>query len=159
MGKILDFIGSLYPGYTGYRNKEQRRDVDRLLRDAIMKRLLDRKQVLDGLIADATRTRKYDLVPKMETLKNEIQAVADKIKHAVRGYSGFFDTVQVKEEDLDRLYRYDLGVHEKAEAFTKLMSGLRGGPGLAEACDGVQSSLRDLEDAVNERSNALMGVK
>ena len=43
---------------------------------------------------------------------NRIDAVAQKIMNADRGYSGLFDTIKVEEDQLARVYEFDLSLAE-----------------------------------------------
>ncbi len=45
---FFEVLGAFVPGYKGYSEKEMRRESDRILRDAIVSRLQDKKTVVDG---------------------------------------------------------------------------------------------------------------
>ena len=58
-----------------------------------------------------------DGIGPFDKLMNRIDRVAQRIKNADRGYSGMFATVKVDEDDLMRVYEYDLSL---AEAVTEV---------------------------------------
>ena len=151
---FFEVLGAFCPGYKGYKEKEQRRDTDRVLRDAIVKRLMDKKSGVDAAMAELTRNKKFDLIEKLDSLNRKIQKITDQVKHAPRGYTGFFDTIQVKSDDLDRIYRYDLGLREKTEEVVKVLATLDGAGDLAK----IDKALQELQEVVQHRTDALTEV-
>ena len=112
---FFEVLGAFIPGYKGYSEKEMRRETDRILRDAIVTRLQEKKQLLDDMTKDFAKRKKFDFLDTLDSIRRRIDHVTDSIKHAPQGYSGFFDTVKVKAEDLDKLYRHDLGLKDMTE--------------------------------------------
>jgi len=155
---LFEVIGSLIPGYRGYKEKESRRDSDRVLRDAIVKRLMDRKPILDQIMAGCARAMQFNELHTFESIKRKMEMIAEQVKHAPQGYSGFFDTVQVKNEDLDRLYRQDLALRDKVEEFANLVGALAGAPDVAGACQQILTALQELSEVVRGRSQAITEV-
>jgi phage-related minor tail protein len=43
----------------------------------------------------------------MDRLVAHFDRVSERVNHASYGYSGFFDTVKIKEDDLDRMIDFD----------------------------------------------------
>ncbi len=155
---FFEVLGAFVPGYKGYREKEMRRETDRILRDAIVSRLQEKKTVVDDLIRDFAKQAKFDLLEDLESIKRRIDQVSDSIRHAPQGYSGFFDTVQVENEDLDKLYRHDLGLKDGVEAFAKAIADLPGAPDKAAACKSLLKALQDLGESARSRTEAITGV-
>ena len=156
---LFEVIGSLIPGYKGYREKEGRRDSDRVLRDAIVKRLMDRKPIVDQIMAGCARAMQFSELHTFESIKRKMETIAAEVKNAPVGYSGFFDTVQVKNEDLDRLYRQDLGLRDKVEEFANLVGALQGSADLGGGCQLVLAALQEISELVRGRNQAITEVK
>ena len=156
---FFETLGAFVPGYKGYKEKETRRDCDKILREAIAKRLLDRKPVIDQTIAKLTRAVQFDKVQELNDLKVRIDAIVQQVKHAARGFSGFFDTVQVKEADLDRLYRYDLGLRDKVEQVHNLVGTLSGSTDVGGTVSQLQTALQELSEIVRHRDQAITEVQ
>jgi len=152
---VFETLGAFVPGYKGYAAKEMRRETDRILRHAIVGQLQDRKRVLDDLMRDCASSRRLEHLESLESVRRRIEQVADSIRYAVQGYSGFFDTVQVKNEDLDRLYRYDLGLRERTERFTKDLLELRGTSDIPAGCAKLLASLQELSELARKRDSAI----
>lgn len=156
---LFEVVGSLIPGYKGYREKEMRRDCDRILREAIVKWLTDRNPAIDQAIARCTREARFDLIQPIEEIRRSVDALAQQVKHAARGYSGFFDSMQVKEEDLDRLYRYDLGLRNKAEHFALMLGQLPLAKDIAGVLPEIRQELQEVNETVRSRDSALTEVR
>jgi len=158
-GNLLDKLGAFVPGYKGYKEKEMRRDTDRMLRGAIIKRLLDRKPIVDRAIADLSSKMQFDHLEKLNTIKRRLENFADQIQTAPAGYSGFFDTVQVNQADLDRLYRHDLGVRDKTEEVVTLINGIASAKDTGGACEHVINELQSLGELMRGRDKVVTEIK
>lgn len=104
----------LLPGYAGYKEKEQRRDADWILREAIRHRL---REIADRLLRIQRELAERDLsrVDEIDRLVRRIQTLADQIGVARYGYAGFFDAIRIEEAELEALYRFDADLLQKIE--------------------------------------------
>jgi len=100
-------VSEVIPGYKGYKQKELRREADKLLRDSIAARMRTVKTHLDRLQQDLISAGKFDLLDITGSAATQIQTFIDRVRTASYGYTGFFDAVRIKEEDLDRVYQFD----------------------------------------------------
>ena len=157
---FLEKIASKIPGFKGYREKERRREADRISREHMAVRLEGAKKELDTLSANASRVGELDAINDIETARKRLDKVAARIRYADRGYAGFFDAVKVDDAVLDRVYRYDLallgGVEEAREAAQA--AGAAAG-GVGPALQGFIARLDALDEALTEREHILSGVK
>jgi hypothetical protein len=106
----LEQIANAIPGYKGYRDRELRRDTDRLEREHLAERLETCKKGLNEAAAAVTRSGNLDAINDIETARKRLDKAIARIRHADRGYSGFFDPVKVDEAALARVYEFDLGL-------------------------------------------------
>ena len=100
-------IANVVPGYKGYKQKELRREADKLLRDTLVSRLRTVKRQLDALQQDLISSGKIDLLDIVGSATTQLQTFIDRVRTASYGYGGLFSAVRVKEEDLDRVYQFD----------------------------------------------------
>jgi len=156
--KGIDFVAGLIPGYKGYKDKEQRRDADRMLRHAIVTRLQERKAVVDRAIAESSRKFQFDNLEPLELVKRKLERVTDLVRHAPAGYSGFFDTAEIGPEQLDRIYENDAGVLERVNEVAQVIEGLPRAEDVPAAADQCVTALQNIEKAVLERDHLLMDV-
>jgi hypothetical protein len=157
--KSFDFVAGIIPGYKGYKDKEQRRDCDRMLRHAIVTRLQERKGVVDRAIAESSRKFQFDNLEPLELVKRKMERVSDLVRHAPAGYSGFFDTAEIGPEQLDRIYANDMGVLQRVDELGALIDTLPKAPDVPAAADECITALQNIERAALERDHLMMEVK
>jgi hypothetical protein len=114
---LIQRIGAMIPGFSGYLEKETRRDVDKLQRDFCADKLFAQKTPIKRVLEELISGGEIDGIAPFEKLMNRIDRVAQKIKNADRGYSGLFATVKVGEDDLMKVYEQDVSL---AEAVTEV---------------------------------------
>jgi hypothetical protein len=114
---IVERIAAAIPGFSGYQERETRRDVDKLQRDFCADKLFAQKTTIKRVLEELISGGEIDGIAPFEKLMSRIDRVAQRIRTADRGYSGMFDTIKVGEDDLMRVYEYDLSL---AEAVTEV---------------------------------------
>jgi hypothetical protein len=95
------------PGYGGYKEKELRREADKLLRMQVAGKLDDQRGRLTELQNQLISQAQIEFLDDLERAAMKLQLLIDRIKTASYGYAGLFDAVKVKEEHLDALYDFD----------------------------------------------------
>ncbi len=110
-----EFLAEKVPGYSGYKQKEMRREADKLLRETIAARMRTVKTQLDALQQDLISAGKLDLLDETGSAATQIQTFIDRVRTASYGYSGLFSATRVKEEDLDRIYEFDATLLDYAD--------------------------------------------
>ena len=103
----LEGLFSKIPGYRGYKQKENRRAADKLLREHVAGQLDEQRRRLVELQRDMLEGGGLLMLDDMERAVTKVQKLADKIRTASYGYAGLFDAVKVEEQDLDALYVFD----------------------------------------------------
>jgi hypothetical protein len=114
---LLEKIMGYVPGYHGYKEKELRRESDRLVRMDVANRLKDAKTIFRRRFADPVAVQKLgESSYKFDALTYRLDRVTQRIDRAVAGYAGMFDAIKVKEDKLDSVIQHDLSLIEKAES-------------------------------------------
>jgi hypothetical protein len=113
---FLEKLADAVPGLKGYREKESRRDTDKRFRDYLADRIDRARGSLDETKRTLVNQGKLDGLAELERLSQKMIKAANQIRHASYGYSGFFDQVKIKENELDRLYQLDLSMLSDVEA-------------------------------------------
>lgn len=125
LGKIQNFVA----GFFGYYDRERRREADKILRDTLAQRYEEQWQriseIQTGLVAD--KQLKY--VDDLERAAIKLRGFIDRAKGAPRGYAGFFDAVRVNQDELDKLYQYDLSLLEHADQVRSAVDGVEAAVG------------------------------
>ncbi len=149
------------PGYKGYKEKELRREADRLLRDHIVNRMRTVKTQLDSLQQDLISSGRFDLLTETGSAATQIQTFIDRVRTATYGYSGLFDAAKIKEDDLDRVYEFDASLVGYADRIEDAISRARAGLAGEEA-RAMILLLRDLTREANltfdNRQDILKGI-
>ena len=161
---LLEKIMGYIPLYRGYKEKELRRESDRLVRMDVVNRLKDAKTVFRRRFADPAAVQKLgDGSYKFDALTYRLDRVTQRIDRAVAGYAGMFDAIKVKEDKLDSVIQHDLSLIEKAESIKedveKVASIEPGTDDWKTAMDAVTSKVEDFDKLVDERANLLRGLQ
>ena len=148
---LLERIMNKVPGFKGYRERDLRRDADRLQREHLASELEHCKKALNDLAMKASREGALDAINDIETARKRLDKVIARIRYAERGYSGFFDTVKVDEAVLARVYDFDLALIEGVLAARDAAD--------AAAKTGVQPVIDAVDGRLADREAILAGVK
>ena len=146
---FLEKIANAVPGFGGYREKELRRDADRLQREYLAERLEACKKGLNEAADAATRSGNLEAINQVELARKRLETVVNRIRYADRGYAGFFDPIKVGEAVLARVYEFDHSLLQSVEAVKAAGSNL---PAMTAAIDA-------LDDRLADRDAILAGVK
>jgi hypothetical protein len=161
---LLEKIMGYIPGYRGYKEKELRRESDRLVRMEVVNRLKTAKTAFRRTFVNPSAVQKLsgDDAYKFDALNYRLDRVTQRIDRAVAGYAGMFDAVKVKEDKLDSVIQHDVSLIEKAEAVKADVEKVANiEPGTDEwrtAMDALISKVDELDRIVDERSNLLRGL-
>lgn len=161
---LLEKIMSYVPGYRGYKEKELRRESDRLVRMEVVNRLKAAKTDFRRALANPSAVQKLssDDAYRFEAFNARIDRVTQRIDRAVAGYAGMFDAVKVKENKLDAVIRHDLSLIEKAEAIKACVESANklelGTEEWRSAMDTVIAAIEELDKLVDERVSILRGL-
>jgi len=162
--RLSERIASFIPGFRGYKEKEIRRESDRLIRNHLYMKLSIEKNDLRDISQKLADRRYFDVMTDMDRLLAKMDRVVEKINHASYGYSGFFDAVKVKEENLDHMIDFDNKLLEGINALTTeidafkadLASGVTAN--LKTRVQNVTDKLESLENTFDQRNEVILGA-
>ncbi len=153
----LERLMNVLPGFRGYREKELRRDADKLLRDHLAKRLDLTKKNFDEASAALTRSGGLGAMNDIETARKRLDKVANRIRFADRGYAPLFGVMKVDEGVLARVYAFDVALVDGVDAVSAAATRVP-----AEGATAVKAAITELDalDArLSDREAALRGVQ
>jgi hypothetical protein len=158
----LEKLISKIPGYHGYKEKENRRAADKLLREHLARELDEQRRRLVRQQQDLLESGGLLLVDDMERVVTKVQKLADKIRTASYGYAGLFDAVKAKEEELDALYEFDEDMLQHLQSIQAAVDALAAAAGgqagdLKETIRGVSSAADEAEATWRNREEAITG--
>ena len=106
--KLLSYI----PGFSGYIERQNRRDADKILRETVARRFEEQWGRVSNLQVELVNNGMIKYVDDLEKAALQLRTFIDKISTAARGYSGLFDAVKINEKELDAIYQFDLAFFE-----------------------------------------------
>jgi hypothetical protein len=107
------------PGVRTYMEREHRRETDKKLREHLASRLQESRSLAKKIALDLTTQGEMGSLAKLDRFSSHLQQMVDTIRYASYGYSGVFDLEKIREEELDRLYSFDLSLVEELERIQK----------------------------------------
>jgi len=158
---LLEKIMGYVPGYKGYKEKELRRESDRLVRMEVVNRLKAAKMTVRRSFANpaAVQALSGGNSYKYDALMSRLDRVTQRIDRAVAGYAGVFDAVRVKEDKLDTIIQHDLTLIQKADALkTDCENVAKMKPGNDDwgtAMDALISKVEEFDGLIDKRSEIL----
>ncbi len=101
----LERAAEFIPGYSGYQQKEARRDSDKLYREYLADRLRVTKTVLTDAMLKLTAHAGLNMLGTIDRSVRKLDRAENQIRFATYGYRGFFDTVPTGRGRSDRGHR------------------------------------------------------
>jgi hypothetical protein len=148
------------PGYKGYKEKELRREADKLLRMQVVAKLDDQRKRLSELQMQLISQTKIEYLDDLERAIMKLQLLIDRVRTASYGYGGLFDAVKVKEEQLDALYEYDNrmldSVGEIASDVDKVTSAIQTEGSIGEAIADLTATVAEGNQTFGHRQEAIL---
>jgi hypothetical protein len=155
--KLLDRI----PGFEGYVERQNRRDADKLVREAVALRFEEQWKRVSNLQGDLVSAGMIEYMDDIEKAAIQLRTFIDRISMAARGYSGLFDAVKINEKELEALYQYDLAFFDLAEqvksGVDNLEASLNDEVALPAAIRNVVTLARLANETFDRRSESFTG--
>jgi hypothetical protein len=147
----LERLVSKIPGYSGYKDKELRREADKLLRMQVASQLDDQRKRMAELQVELINQAQIEFLDDLDRAVTKLQLLIDRIKTASYGYAGLFDAVKVKEEQLDALYEFDNQMLDFAD---EIATGVDQVASAISAKEGIGAAIADLVEVAAEANLA-----
>jgi hypothetical protein len=164
--KVTEALGGLeqlvakVPGYKGYKEKEMRREADKLLREHLARQFEEQRRRIPDLQKQLIKSGQAAFLDDLEDGVMKLQILIDRLKTASYGYAGFFDAIKVKEEQLDALYEFDNALMDEvpnvATGVNKVSEALAAKEGVAEAIANLVSTIQGVNDTFNKRQDVIL---
>ena len=139
----LEKLADSIPGYKGYKEKEMRREADRLLRETLTRRYEEQWARLSGVQRRLMSAGGIEFTDDVEGAATKLRGFIDKLKTAAMGYGGIFDAVRVDEAQLDKLYAFDNAL---AEGVTQISGTIDAIDAAIASKEGVPGAIQRFDD-------------
>ncbi|HKP85236.1 MAG TPA: hypothetical protein VJZ26_04015 [Blastocatellia bacterium] len=147
----LERLTSKIPGYSGYVDRERRRDIDKLHREHLADRLRRLKTPLTDLMKELSSTGRLFEVSPVDSSIKKLDHLENRVRFASYGYSGFFDVAKIEQAQLDSIYRFDLALVEHVDKIETKVNELKAQSATAA---GLKSGAAELATAIDEADRA-----
>ncbi len=162
--RLGERILAALPGFRGYKEKELRRESDRLIRNHLYQRLMEARNDLKETFQTLSENRVQEVLTDMDHLVMRFDRVSEKINHASYGYAGFFNIVKIEEAKLDKMIQFDTdlmdeveNIVEEADTFKKEVSK-QNFEKVRNHVTKVNDMLEALEETFEERHEVVEGA-
>lgn len=159
---LLKAIQLFVPGFRGYRQREDLRDSDRMLRAQLAKVLgIQRK----GLEQCRTLVKNYTS-PQLDAiggLVSKLKKLEGMVAHAETGYSGLVADLKIHQSELNHLYEYDAGMIENIGIISSSVSNLKASLKAKDEAqaetdiEAIKQASDDFEDKFQRRIQVITG--
>jgi hypothetical protein len=155
----LEEMAKDLPGYKGYKDKEVRRQADKLIRMKVARGFEEQRRRLNSIamqLADAGRLR---VLLTVDRSLMRLQFLIDRLKTASYGYAGLFDAIKVKEAELDALYEYDAALLDDVEKVRMLIDAVDSAEDddqVTKAGNELLAALEEINETFSKRQDVIL---
>ena len=160
--KLEQLVGKL-PIYKGYKEKELRRETDKLLRDHLADLLKTEWERVADLQRQLLSGGMLIYVDDLQAAETRVRRFMDRVRNASYGYAGLFNMTKVDEATLDAIYEFDTSLLHNVEAIRGWLDSVQ------EAIDsgeGVPGAIRQAVEIIgianktfNDRDKIMRGIQ
>lgn len=150
-------IQSFLPGYDKYRNCEDLRAADNILRKELAANLEIVEKDIKRSREEISRSMDFDMINRIGELVNISHRITEKVRHAEQGYAPWISgDVRIEEDELEKLYEFDLSLVEKIEALQVEANELEAAclnksNDRSQRITNLRSSVEEFEDIFSKR--------
>lgn len=159
---FLEKITRIIPGYDGYVNRDNSRELDTILRNTLATRLDANHIKLKNVTLNLSQRGKLFESDGIDKIDKKLQLCVAKFKSAARGYSGAFDVVKVKEDKLNQLYQFDASLLNNVDTISAACQDMdnnsKANVDIKNDMDKAGSLMDELIKLFDERENILNTV-
>jgi hypothetical protein len=149
------------PGYKGYKEKEVRREADKLLRVKVARAWEEQRQRLNSVQVKLTNAGRLDVLVPLDRVLMRLQLLIDRVKTASYGYAGLFDAVKVREVELEALYNFDTALLEstdKIKAQIDAIAATKKDDEVIEAANMLLAVLEEINATFSKRQDVILEI-
>jgi hypothetical protein len=162
--RLGERIVAAIPGFRGYKEKELRRESDKLIRNHLHLKLSESKGDLQTVFQKVSDRRYFDVITDMDRLMAKVDRITEKVNHASYGYAGFFNIVKVTEENLDRMIDFDNKLVDEADGLAAAVDAFKTEiakgetKNAKEKVQNITDKVEAFEETFDKRAEVILGV-
>lgn len=148
LGGRLDRMLDRIPGYAGYRDKERRRDSDRVVREQLALEYGQLAERLGRLATTLANERQIMAIGMVDKPQKRLVSFIDRLRTASYGYAPLFSENDVDGAALDQIAAFDRALDDQREQLEAQIEAL-------EAADPKHSAFKERSNQVTETIEGL----
>ncbi|CAG0998497.1 hypothetical protein METP2_03088 [Methanosarcinales archaeon] len=161
---LLKKIELFIPGFKGYRKREDLRAADSLLRQQLARRMGEINKKFENCREELTRALELALISDMGDVLKLSRQIENKIRHTEQGYSGVSADIRIKEEELNKMYEWDLSLLQTIESIGKTADELNSSIIISDGTAGqkmkdIKKALKDFNLIFDKRISIITGLE
>jgi hypothetical protein len=162
---VIKRLQLLVPGYRSYREGEDIRAADELLRVQVADKVKNARATVENTRQLLVQANQFTALNDLSPLIADLWKLEGEIRNAEQGYTGISANVRIRPEQLDRLYEYDFGFAQAGNTLAQTVSSL---PSIASGPNAAQSGaviatargqVNQLDQAFKARVQAIEGIR
>lgn len=156
---LVDRIIDKLPGYTGYVEKGELYEADRVVRGFVAAKLLDCKKYITEAIKAETKKGAMEYLTDLESVNTLIEKVHKKCAYAEFGRSASSSKVNPSSEEMTRVIEFDWRMIAKADELEAEIAKLPSiQEGFAEEIGRIRTLVDAFEKEFDQRKNIVLEV-
>lgn len=154
---LLKKLELAIPGFRGYRKREDLRIADSLLRKQLADDLGDVKEKIELCRKDLAAKMEMDILNNIGALMNNITSTENRVRHAEQGYSGISADYNIREDELESMYEWDLhllsDIQKLSDTVSLLQSTISSGDAgaIGKKIEEVEEDIREFNSLFDRR--------
>lgn len=162
---FLKRLQLLVPGFRTYREGEDIRAADSLLRLQVADKIKNARATVENTRQALVQANQFSSLTALTPLIADLWKLEGEIRNAEQGYTGISPAVRINPQQIDRLYEYDFGFVQAGDQLCQTISGL---PALATGPSAPQTGaviatargqVNQLDQAFKARIQAIEGIR
>ncbi|MBN2495952.1 MAG: hypothetical protein JXR96_15275 [Deltaproteobacteria bacterium] len=147
----MGFWEKILPGYKGYKEREESRNTDKILREYLTAKLKESRARYEDFKGALTDRGNLDLFKPAEKVTQVMGRVINRLRYANYGFSGRWFGQKIGIDELEKVHEFDKQMATRVQEMQEVVKGLEG----LDEDDAITSSLKSLADKLREMDEAL----
>jgi zinc-ribbon domain len=162
---VLKRLQLLVPGYRSYREGEDIREADSMLRLQVADKIKNARATVENTRQALVQANQFTALNDLAPLIADLWRLEGEIRHAEQGYTGISPAIRINTTQIDRLYEYDFGFAQAGDQLSQTIASL---PALAVGPNASQvptvivtarGQVNQLDQAFKARIQAVEGIR
>lgn len=161
---LLKKIELLIPGFKGYRQRDDIRAADSLLRQQLADRMNETNDIFENCREELSRAMELTLISDMGNILKYSRQIENRIRHAEQGYTGISADFRIEESELNNIYKWDLALIQTIDSINnmagELLNSILVPDGTAKQnMQNIRNNLNEFNSTLDKRIIKIAGLE